>query len=157
MNKIKPLPFFVYGTLLPNQPNFFLWESDIVRIEFASFNGGQLYDMGHYPMVVAAQGQTVQGMMMTVVDAAYNVIQQRLDELEGFNPAQPETSAYRRQSVYVTLANGRLQQAWIYMGQLQYVADKPIVPSGDWATYAAKKQIESYDWWRNVNSVAGLH
>jgi len=157
MSKPKYLPFFVYGTLLPNQPNFFMWGSDILTLEPASFSGGQLHDMGYYPMLVTAEGQTVQGMVITVAAARHDAVQQRLDMLEGFNPAEPNASAYRRRVVRVTLADGRSQPAWIYLGQLQYVQNKPAVTSGDWATYAAKKPIESKDWWSTVSSVAGLH
>jgi hypothetical protein len=46
---------------------------------------------------------------------------------------------------------------WIYLSQPRFVQGKAIVSSGDWAAYVAKKQIGSDDWWRNVNSVAGLH
>ena len=157
MSPSKQYPFFVYGTLLPDQPNFYLWGSAITSMETAQFNGGQLYDMGFYPMVVAAKVTAVQGMVIWVAAARYTIIQQRLDNLEGYDPANADGSAYRRQRVQVTLANGRLQQAWIYMGQPQFAGDKPVISSGNWASYAAQKRTQSEAWWHTVNSVAGLH
>lgn len=157
MSKAKQTPFFVYGTLLPNQPNFALWESAIVSMKAAQFHGGRLHDMGFYPMVVPAKNATVQGMVIEVAAASYSTIQQQLDDLEGYDPANHDNSAYRRQQVQVTVANGRFQPAWIYMGRIQFVEDKPVVANGDWASTIAKKQIESEEWWRTVNSVAGFH
>lgn len=157
MSKSEQYSFFVYGTLLPGQPNFYLWGSAIVQMEEAQFNGGRLYDMGFYPMAVAAKTALVQGMIITVTPVHYEAILQRLDELEGFDPASPADSAYQRQQVQVIVANGRFQPAWIYMGQPQFVKNKPIITDGSWAAYAAQKRARSEEWWRNVNSVAGLH
>ncbi|VAW43611.1 hypothetical protein MNBD_CHLOROFLEXI01-4000 [hydrothermal vent metagenome] len=156
MSKAEQTPFFVYGTLLPNQPNFPIWGSAILNMEAAQFHGGRLHDMGFYPMVIAAKAATVQGMVIMVAAASYRTIQQQLDVLEGYDPANQAGSAYRRQRAQVVMANGRFQPAWIYRGQPQFVKDKPIVANGDWTTYAASKQAESEAWWRNINSVAGL-
>jgi gamma-glutamylcyclotransferase (GGCT)/AIG2-like uncharacterized protein YtfP len=158
MPQREHLPFFVYGTLLPNQPNFFLWGSDIKVMESATFLGGRLYDMGYYPMLVTAvSAEKVQGMVITVDTAQYEAVLQRLDELEGYDPEQPEASGYQRRQVEVVLANGRSQQAWVYLGQSHLVADKPVVASGDWASHAAKNQPDLQEWWDAISTVAGLH
>ena len=158
MMKPQTLPFFVYGTLLPDQPNFFLWGSDIIAVEPAKFVGGQLYDMGYYPMLVTAVSiQTVQGMAITVDPAAYKAVVQRLDELEGYDPEQPEQTGYQRRQVEVILENGRSQQAWVYLGQSQLVQNKPRVASGNWATYTANNQPILQEWWETISTVAGLH
>lgn len=159
MKKPRQLPFFVYGTLLPEQPNFFLWGSAITSLQSATLSSGQLYDMGFYPMLVATQeeAKVVRGRLITVNAAAYEAVQQRLDELEGYDPNQPNASAYRRQIVDVVLANGRSQKAWGYLGQSQFVQGKPVVTGGDWVTYAVTKQLDLQDWWHTVGSVAGLH
>lgn len=158
MEETKHLPFFVYGTLLPDQPNFFLWGSDILAMEPALFPGGRLYDMGYYPMLVTAVStEIVQGMAITVEPTQYEAVMQRLDELEGYDSHQPEESGYQRQVVEVILRNGRSQQAWIYIGQAQLVQGKPVVPNGEWATYATKNQLDLQEWWNTVHTVAGLH
>jgi gamma-glutamylcyclotransferase (GGCT)/AIG2-like uncharacterized protein YtfP len=158
MQQLEQLPFFVYGTLLPGQPNFFLWGKAITGMEPAIFWGGRLYDMGFYPMLVAAaNGNPVHGQLISVDPAQYDAVVQRLDELEGYDPTQPEDSEYQRQVVEVVLANGRFQPAWIYLGQRHFVQDKPEVASGDWPAYAAESQPDLQDWWDAISTVANMH
>ncbi|MAT97258.1 MAG: hypothetical protein CL608_08960 [Anaerolineaceae bacterium] len=158
MEETRHLPFFVYGTLLPDQPNYFLWESDIVAMEPAVFSGGQLYDLGYYPMLVTAvPPKKVHGMLMTVDPAHYEAVLQRLDELEGYDPEQPEDSGYQRQVVEVVLADGRSQQAWVYLGNAELVKDKSVIAGGSWAAYTANSQPDLQTWWDTIRTVAGLH
>ncbi|MCB8976684.1 MAG: gamma-glutamylcyclotransferase [Ardenticatenaceae bacterium] len=158
MKQHKQLPFFVYGTLLPGQPNFFLWGEAIAHMEPATFFGGRLYDMGFYPMMIAAEPETaVHGQLITPHPAEYQAVCQRLDELEGYDPDHPETSDYQRKRVEVVGSNGRSQSAWVYLGQSQFVADKPEVPGGSWAAYVAESQAELQAWWDAIRSVAGRH
>ncbi|WP_420631459.1 gamma-glutamylcyclotransferase family protein [Candidatus Leptofilum sp.] len=158
MPQSKQLPFFVYGTLLPEQPNFSLWESDIVAKQPATLWGGRLHDMGYYPMLVLAEAaEAVQGMVITVKPTGYGAVLQRLDALEGYDPKQPNQNGYRRRMVKVALANGRSQKAWVYLGQSDLVVDKPVVANGDWAAHAAQNHPRLQDWWETIQSVAGLH
>ena len=157
MSNTSQLPFFVYGTLLPDQPNFHLWEADIEAIKPATFLGGRLHDMGYYPMLVTAVGEAVQGMVVTVTASQYDAVLQRLDALEGYDPNQPDNSAYRRRKVEVVVANGRSQQAWVYLGQAQLVQGKPVVSDGDWEKYSAENQSSLQKWWDAISSVDGLH
>jgi gamma-glutamylcyclotransferase (GGCT)/AIG2-like uncharacterized protein YtfP len=158
MEETKHLPFFVYGTLLPDQPNYFLWESDIMAMEPAVFPGGRLYDMGYYPMLVTAVSpETVRGKVITVTPAQYEAVMQRLDELEGYDPEQPEDSWYQRRVVEVSLGDGRSQQAWAYLGDAALVQGKLVVPDGDWATFATHNQPDLQEWWNTIRTVAGLH
>jgi len=150
-------PFFVYGTLLPDQPNFFVWGEDIAHMEPATFRGGRLYDMGYYPMLIAAEPDTaVHGQLITPHPAQYEAVCQRLDELEGYNAAQPEASEYQRQLVDVVVADGRSQSAWVYLGQPEWVADKPEVPGGSWAAYVAESQAELRAWWEAIGTKKAL-
>ena len=150
-------PFFVYGTLLPNQPNHYLWGKSIVSIETAVFPHGRLYDMGHYPMMIEQPHEVVKGKLITVNPSVYDAITTTLDTLEGYDPARPTASAYRRLERVVEVENGRFVTAWLYLGQPKYVTGLHSIPSGDWGQHisATKKQIKS--WWTNVNSVAGIH
>ena len=152
-------PFFVYGTLLPSQPNYALWQAAIISQEPAMFSGGRLYDMGYYPMLIPTEQEedVVKGMVITVDPANYATVLQKLDNLEGYNPKQPNESAYQRQQVAVLLDNGRFQTSWIYIGAPQFVQGKSVVPDGDWATYAANNQSVLDAWWQSIDSVAGLH
>lgn len=158
MEETKHLPFFVYGTLLPDQPNFFLWGSDIIAMVPATFSGGKLHDMGYYPMLVTAvPTEIVQGMVVTVDPAQHEAVMQRLDELEGYDPENPEEAGYQRRVVEVVSGDGRAWRAWGYLGQVQLVQNKPVVADGDWAAYAAGNQPDSQEWWNVIRTLAGLH
>lgn len=151
------LPFFVYGTLLPGQPNHHLLAHGVTYSEPATLQNGRLYDLGHYPMLVEEDGAAVHGRLIAVKPAAYTTILARLDMLEGYNPKRPSQSAYRRRRRIVQLANGGARSAWVYIGQRRYVAGAPPVLSGDWSTYISHKMAQLQDWWATIDTVAGLH
>lgn len=158
MQQPDPVPFFVYGTLLPDQPNFYLWGEAIAHMEPATFLGGRLYDMGFYPMLVVAEVATaVHGQLITPHPAEYQAVCQRLDELEGYDPEHPETSEYQRKRVDVVGSNGRCQSAWVYLGQPALVADKPEIIGGSWAAFASANQSKLKAWWQTIHTVGGLH
>ena len=157
MNEKSFLPFFVYGTLLPHQPNYHLWGKMIDTQSTAVFVNGRLHDMGYYPMLIEATKGYVHGMLMWVLSDAYTEIVDRLDMLEGFDPREPEASAYRRVQKEVQLADGRWQQAWVYLGHPDYVVGRPIILSGNWARYIVSQQIHIATWWDDTTTVAGLH
>ncbi len=150
------VPFFVYGTLLPDQPNAPLWDGQVVSQAAAVLENGRLYDMGHFPMMIAEAGSTVQGMVLTIQPDAYQDVLAKLDELEGYTPDDPQSCAYQRVCIEVRLKNGRKVQAWVYQGQPQFVVGRPPIPHGDWATYAASKSQEIDGWWTNIDTVHGL-
>ena len=150
-------PFFVYGTLLPGQPNHYLWGKSIVTMETAVFPHGRLYDMGNYPMMVEQQNEPVKGKLITVSESSYEAITAVLDALEGFDPEKPTTSAYRRLERVVECENGRFVTAWLYLGQPKFVRGLPSIPSGDWVKHISATMQQINSWWTSTNSVAGLH
>ncbi|HID54191.1 MAG TPA: gamma-glutamylcyclotransferase [Anaerolineae bacterium] len=151
------LPFFVYGTLLPGQPNYALWAGAIVAEERAWLEHGRLYDASAYPMLVEMGEDSVQGILITVDPDQYPAVLARLDWLEGYKPDKPEQSDYRRVAREVCLADGRTAQAWVYIGKIQYISALPIIPNGDWAAYVQNKQETIDRWWETIDSVAGRH
>ncbi len=157
MMRTNALPFFAYGTLLPGQVNAHFWGDTILTMETAVLPNGRLYDLGHYPMLLEAEGSPVKGMLITVDPAQYETVLARLDALEGYDSAQSEQSEYVRVKRVVERRNGRTQTAWVYMGNITFQPTLPIVKNGDWATYMAHKQKEINTWWQSVNTVAGLH
>ena len=150
-------PFFVYGTLLPNQPNFYYWGNAIVAMETAVFANGCLVNLGNYPMLIEAQDHAVTGMVITLDPIPYQTILSKLDQLEGYDPAQPNQSGYVRVTREVHLRNGRSQTAWVYIGQHQFLPSMPIIKNGDWAAYSAHKQEEVNEWWQSANYSPQLH
>ena len=150
-------PFFVYGTLLPGQPNDYLWGDAITKTETAVFPNGILFDMGHYPMMIEQPDSRVQGRLITVKPASYATIVANLDALEGYDPAQPQTSPYRRVERAVLLENGRSASAWLYLGHPRYVVGLLPMKSNDWIAHVAVKQQQIRKWWATIDTVAGLH
>lgn len=150
-------PFFVYGTLLPNQPNHYLFAKSIASIQPATINNCQMYDMGAYPMLVAQVGAIAQGMLITVFEEDALKVRQRLDSLEGYDPNNHEASAYKRVPHDIVLENGRIQSAWVYLGTKSIVKNMPAIEHSDWIKHISNKRKEIYTWWETIETVAGLH
>lgn len=151
-----PLPFFVYGTLLPGQPNAHLWGDGLVAEQAARLPNGRLYDCGAFPMLVEEGEEAVSGSLIAVQPELYPAILARLDALEGYDPAEPNASAYRRVSRDVITADGRRQTAWVYVGHAAALPGMAPIPGGDWRRYAAATFADMQQWWQTVQSVHGL-
>jgi len=152
-----PLPFFVYGTLLPGQPNEELWEGSIINVETAFLDNSCIYDMGFYPMLVSQNDGVVTGKLITVYELAYEKILSRLDALEEFDPSQPERSTYLRRQRRVRTITGREANAWVYEGDLDLVNEMSQIASGDWLEHVHSRQIEIETWWAAINTMFGHH
>lgn len=120
-------PFFVYGTLRPGQPNAVLWDGCEERMEGAVLENGRLYSLGHYPMLIEAEDGVVKGTLLTIQPAKYDLVLARFDWLEA--------GAYRRLLWRVLTENGRLAEAWVYVGHPSYVVNRPLIADGDWCGY----------------------
>ena len=153
MNKT---PFFVYGTLIPDQPNYYLWKDSIIGTKNGMIKNYELFDMGHYPMIVESEGNNVHGMLMSIKDKDYEKITKIIDNLEGYNPENHGSSAYNREMRDIELDNGELVKAWIYIGSKGYVKEENAVKDGNWVKHISKKEGNK-DWWENINTVEGLH
>lgn len=149
----KQLPFFVYGTLLPAQPNFHLWEDSILETVPALFPNGRLYDFGAFPILLPGNGQIVHGRLVTVKPERYHHIVRRLDELESYQPNQPETSIYLRQRCRVQTEEGLTVITWVYLGKERYSAGTPLIPSGNWLQHITTKQTQIEQWWQNFTEL----
>ena len=144
--------FFVYGTLLPHQPNFHYWQNSITAQMPAILENGRLYDLGYYPMLIEEEGH-VKGMVIHVEPDSYWDILASLDKLEGYTPNAPASSHYRREIRAVTLADNSRIETWVYIGQPQLVRNCPQIPDGDWQTYSQQKQADIEKTWRDVGKI----
>jgi len=153
---MKDLPFFVYGTLLPNQPNYYLWKDSIIDTKNGIIRNYQLFDMGHYPMIVESDGNNVEGMLMYIKSKDYNKITKVIDNLEGYNPEKHGDSAYNREIRDIELENGELTKALIYIGTEEYIRKENGVEGGNWIAHVSNKN-KNPDWWKKADTVAGLH
>jgi gamma-glutamylcyclotransferase (GGCT)/AIG2-like uncharacterized protein YtfP len=145
---VEKLPFFAYGTLLPGQPNYWLWEEAILHIRPARFADSQLLDMENYPMLIEGGGGEVKGALITVKASSFNEILNRLDKLEGFNPAYPEGCVFCRVRRKVTLDENRSALAWLYLGQADMAKNARVIDSGDWVDYSRSALHNMVAWWK---------
>ena len=165
--KSKPneerLPFFVYGTLLPGQPNAYLWKDAVTKQEPAVLAGGCLYDMGSYPMLIEEGTAPVYGTVIHPAEAEYEAVLARLDQLEGCTPDQSEDFGYSRVIRTVQIentstehdGNGRSLSAWVYIGQETTVRGLPSIPGGDWAAYVVDTFHDIDKWLQDVAAQHG--
>jgi gamma-glutamylcyclotransferase (GGCT)/AIG2-like uncharacterized protein YtfP len=117
---------FVYGGLMRG---FDLHD----HIAHATFIGdgwtdGRLVVVGRYPGLVDGAG-AVAGEIYRLEDAAADL--EALDDLEDFDPANPEKSAYLRCAREVRTKDGSVISAWVYLYNAD-PSDAPVVTSGDW-------------------------
>lgn len=144
-------PFFVYGTLMVGQPNDFLWEACIGSVKSAVFRNGRLYDMGSFPMLTEGSGKKVMGQVMyphtDLSVKAYDLLVQRLDNLENYDPEDMDNSPYYRVLRTVFIENTQPVTAWVYLGRPQYTAGRPLINSGSWADYSTDNASHIALWW----------
>ncbi|MFJ8631231.1 gamma-glutamylcyclotransferase family protein [Streptomyces sp. NPDC093568] len=135
------LPFFVYGTLRPGEPNHdhFL-RGRTLDEEPARLEGAVLYDGPGYPYAVedAAGGGTVYGDLVTARPAEYPALLAALDRLEEYAPGDPR-NLYERLARKVLRASGATAvQAWVYVAApavaARLRARGRLIESGDWTT-----------------------
>ena len=94
---------------------------------------GRLYQATDFPVLVTdPQGAAVVGEVYRVFAPQAAFV--RLDQYEGFDPASPDTSEFRRELMPVTLNDGRTVTAWAYVYQRPLFDLQPI-PHGDYARY----------------------
>ena len=150
------LPFFVYGTLLPGQPNDGYWEDQILRSTPAVLSSVELYAFPNFPMMVKSDNSSsqVMGQVIQVNPECYTNILMELDSLENYDPADHDNSPYQRVERAVQTINGNEVLAWTYIGQPLLVKGLPQIPNGDWLTYTSESFdfISNDKWWRNRSS-----
>ncbi|MCF4138213.1 gamma-glutamylcyclotransferase [Streptomyces sp. Tue 6430] len=90
------LPFFVYGTLRPGEPNHALLLRGRSLVETpARLPGAVLYDGPGYPYAVADPAGTVTGELVVPAPQAYGPLLAELDRLEEYRAGDP-SSLYER-------------------------------------------------------------
>ena len=94
---------------------------------------GRLYQATGFPVLVPdPKGVPVTGEVYRVF--APSAAFMRLDPYEGFDPASPDTSEFRRDIVSVAMNDGSTLTAWAYIYQLPLFELQPI-PHGDYARF----------------------
>lgn len=89
---------------------------------------GSLVSLGRYPGLLAGEDK-VQGEIYRVDDPAASL--EALDDLEDFDPGDPDKSAYLRVLRDVHASDGATLQAWTYVYNQEPGAAHRVT-SGDW-------------------------
>ena len=121
---------FFYGTLMAgfdrrSQAGI---DDQLSYVGRGSINAA-LFDLGLYPAAIPAPDRRVWGEVYEVSEPAS--VLPALDEIEGYTPPRPDTSLYIRSRVEVTLADGRVAEAWVYFYNAP-LGRAPRIPSGDY-------------------------
>ena len=132
-----PLPFFVYGTLRPGEPNHDLFLRGRTHSEErARLHGAALYDGPGYPYAVEVPGSVTVGELVIARPEAYPQLLSELDRLEEYAPGDPH-SLYERVEREVTRdADGKSVPAWVYLAAPTVTArlrtHGKLIEGGDW-------------------------
>jgi gamma-glutamylcyclotransferase (GGCT)/AIG2-like uncharacterized protein YtfP len=63
-----------------------------------------------------------------------------LDEIEGYSEGEPERSLYIRHEMPVTLSDGRMVRAWVYLYNAP-LGRAPRIDSGDYLEHLSVRQV----------------
>ncbi|AZP17540.1 gamma-glutamylcyclotransferase family protein [Streptomyces aquilus] len=132
------LPFFVYGTLRPGEPNHDHFLRGRTRAEEpARLHGAALYDGPGYPYAVEEPG-VVRGDLVTARPEEYAALLVALDRLEEYAPGDPRNLYERVEREVVREADGTPVRAWVYVAapavahRLRLQGSR--IETGDWLT-----------------------
>ncbi|MDF6042344.1 gamma-glutamylcyclotransferase [Streptomyces sp. JH14] len=137
------LPFFVYGTLLPGEPNHdLLLRGRAVAEQPAVLPGALLYDGPGYPYAIDGHG-AVRGTLVTAAPAVYAELLVLLDRLEEYaGPGHPR-NLYERVAREVRLPGAvppapATARAWVYLAAPPVTRSLrtggTLIPGGSWIT-----------------------
>lgn len=98
--------------------------------------GATLFDLGIYPAAIPSSDSRVWGEVHRMLDA--DAVLAVLDEVEGFRPADPDTSLYTRVETPVTFDGGRVASAWAYFYNAP-LGRAPRIESGDYLAHLKVK------------------
>jgi gamma-glutamylcyclotransferase (GGCT)/AIG2-like uncharacterized protein YtfP len=132
------LPFFVYGTLRPGEPNHDLFLRGRTRAEEpAHLSGAVLYDGPGYPYAVEEPGGVIRGELVTALDETYGELLAVLDRLEECTaPGDPRNLYDRVVREAARDTDGAAVRAWVYLAAppvaARLRASGKLIEGGDW-------------------------
>ncbi|MFE0513229.1 gamma-glutamylcyclotransferase family protein [Streptomyces sp. NPDC058964] len=131
------LPFFVYGTLRPGEPNHDLFLRGRTRSEEpCRLTDAVLYDGPGYPYVVEEPGGAVRGELVIPLPGEYEELLVALDRLEEYAPGGARNLYERVERKVVREPGGAAVSAWVYVAAPTVAARLrergTRIESGDW-------------------------
>lgn len=128
---MEPRKVFVYGTLLPGEPNARLLKGFDYTVAPDTVPG-ELYDNGAYPFAVLGEGRgEIHGAVYSFAYGDMEAVLARLDRLEGYFGLDHPRNLYDR--VDIVTENGAW--AWVYRTgrrRMAQVRRLPRIQGGDW-------------------------
>ena len=146
----KSIPFFVYGTLIPGQPNDFYWGQHIINTTAAVYPHGRLVSLRAFPMLLEESPTTadISGVLVYVAPDHYEAVMAAVDQLEEADPENP-ASPYSRALREVITAAGEKITAWVYLGATEIGNNYPTIESGDWLAHLQALGSDGMtQWWQ---------
>lgn len=135
-----------YGSLRRNMQNFRVNEraggkfygsgSTVENFDLFRFGGA------YFPSVSLAHSASGKPVVVDVFETTQEGLEGPYDMLEGFDPANPEDSFYRRTKVKVALQSGETVDAWIY--HIDDVQNERV-ESGDWCLHNNAEYYETLE------------
>lgn len=125
---------FVYGTLKPGGSNSSLWKSSVqVDVRSATMDGLALYQPvgGRFPYATPTPDLIARGAVITFPERTglFKV----LDDLEGYDPQDPDGSHYVRTTATVRVGEEAVP-SWVYVaGPSVNLGAMDPVANGDWS------------------------
>ncbi|WP_264927845.1 gamma-glutamylcyclotransferase family protein [Streptomyces sp. A012304] len=131
------MPFFVYGTLRPGEPNHDLFLRGRTLAEGpARLRDAVLYDGPGYPYAVEEAGGVVAGDLVVPLPETYGRLLTELDRLEEYRPGDPRNLYERTAREVLRGTDGEPVRAWVYLA----------APTVATRLRQRGKRIESGDW-----------
>ncbi|MEV6396741.1 gamma-glutamylcyclotransferase family protein [Streptomyces sp. NPDC051907] len=136
----EELPFFVYGTLRPGEPNhdrFLLGRTSAETP--AALARARLYDGPGYPYAVldASVSDTVTGEVAWAAPGEYGELLAVLDHLEEYIAPGHPRNLYERVAHDVVRPDGTAVRAWVYVAAPRVATrlrtDGVLIRGGDWS------------------------
>jgi gamma-glutamylcyclotransferase (GGCT)/AIG2-like uncharacterized protein YtfP len=128
---------FVYGTLLPERAPYGVADA-VRRLRYVGRASaqGRLYDLGEYPGAVldAASRMKIMGRVFELPEG--KDVLKSLDEYEGFDPQDKESSLFAREQAKIKLEDGPSLLCWVYVYN-QDVGQAKLISDGDYLKYQA--------------------
>ena len=130
----ESLPFFVYGSLRPDDVTHMPWKNEWLQGAPRLYKGqihGNMFDDTYASVTLCSDGPTVKGFLVEFPATVY------LDKLEAADDIEDHPDFYNRKKAVVTLENGRQVKAWVYT-RAKCNKGKPVL-SGDWVHYKTSR------------------
>ena len=134
MNPVRSI--FVYGTLMPDQHNAYLWRRKAVATPAILTDFRLVSWHQRFPYAIPAKGEQTKGYLLTSNDMrSFNSMLNTLDRLEGY------PHHYGRK--LVEIQNGdEIVVAWVYtpLDPETYENDSPVADN-DWASFVSHQTV----------------